>query len=102
LGWAHYVKAQIEYREADLKKQREFAIQFLKDFQGIADDIALLFQEETSAGISPHKGYGWTFNQRLIVKAKQSHKERLTSSALRILWAAGAYNWPQNLQMRRP
>ena len=74
---AHYVKAQIEYREADLEKQREFALQFLKDFQGIADDIALLFQDEMSAGTSPHKGYGWTFNQRLIVKAKQSHKERL-------------------------
>ena len=74
---AHYVKAQVEYREADLEKQREFALQFLKDFQGIADDIALLFQDEMSAGTSPRKGYGWTFNQRLIVKAKQSHKERL-------------------------
>ncbi len=49
----------------------------MKDFQGIADDIALLFQDEMSAGTSPHKGYGRTFNQRLIVKAKQSHKERL-------------------------
>ena len=74
---AHYVKAQIEYREADLEKQRKFALQFLKDFQEIADDIALLFQDEMSAGTSPHKGYGWAFNQRLIVKAKQSHKERL-------------------------
>ena len=74
---AHYVKAQIEYREADLEKQRKFALQFLKDIQGIADDIALLFQDEMSAGTSPHKGYGWTFDQRLIVKSKQSHKERL-------------------------
>ena len=74
---AHYVKAQIEYREADLEKQREFALQFLKDSHRITDDIALLFQDEMSACTSPHKGYGWTFNQRLVVKAKQSHKERV-------------------------
>ena len=74
---ARYVKVQIEYREADIEKQMEFAIQFLKDFKEIADDIVLLFQDEMSAGTSPHKGYGWTFNQRPIVKARQSHKDGL-------------------------
>ena len=74
---ARYVKVQIEYREADIEKQMGFAIQFLKDFKEIADDIVLLFQDEMSAGTSPHKGYGCTFNQRPIVKARQSHKERL-------------------------
>lgn len=74
---AHYIKAQIEYREADLERQRAFAMQFYEDSQKVTDDIALLFQDEMSACTSPHKGYGWTFNQRLIVKASQSHKERL-------------------------
>ncbi|MCL5105930.1 MAG: IS630 family transposase [Candidatus Marsarchaeota archaeon] len=73
----HYIKAQIEYKEADLEKQIVFAQQFLKDFQKITDDIALLFQDEMSASTSPHKGYGWTFGDRLIVKTRQSHKERL-------------------------
>ena len=74
---AHYVKAQIQYREADLQKQREFALQFLRDLERKTDDMALLFQDEMSGCTSPHKGYGWTFSDRLIVKAKQSHKERL-------------------------
>lgn len=47
---ARYVKVQIKYRYADLEKHREFALQFLKDFQGIAEDIALLLQDEISAG----------------------------------------------------
>lgn len=74
---AHYVKAQHEYREADYEKQREFALQFLKDVQKLNDDIALLLEDEMSACTSPHKGYGWTFDQRLIIKSPQSHKERL-------------------------
>ena len=41
------------------------------------DEIALLFEDEMPAPTSPHKGYGWTFNDRLIIKAAQSHKERL-------------------------
>jgi len=74
---AHYVKAQHEYREADYEKQKEFALQFLKDTQKLNDDIALLMGDEMSACTSPHKGYGWTFGQRLIIKSPQTHKERL-------------------------
>lgn len=74
---ARYIKAQIEYKEADLEKQRVFALEFLEDFQKLTADIALLFEDEMSACTSPHKGYGWTFNQRLIVRAAQKGKERL-------------------------
>ena len=76
---AHYVKAQFEYREADLEKQGAFALQFFKDIKKITDDIALLFEDEMSTCTSPHKGYGWTFNDRLIIKTTQSHKERLNT-----------------------
>ena len=74
---AHYVKAQHEYSEADYEKQKEFALQFLKDSQKLTEDIALLVEDEMSACTSPHKGYGWTFRQRLIIKSPQTHKERL-------------------------
>ena len=74
---AHYVKAQNEYREADLQKQREFALRFLRDLKRKTDEIALLFEDEMSGSTSPHKGYGWTFRDRLIIKTTQSHKERL-------------------------
>jgi len=76
---AHYIKAQFEYKEADLEKRRVFALQFFKDVKKITDDIALLFEDEMSICTSPHKGYGWTFNERLIIKTTQSHKERLNT-----------------------
>jgi len=73
---AHYIKAQIEYKEADFEKQREFALRFLRDLKKKTDAIVLLFEDEMSANTSPHKGYGWTFNERLIIKAEQSTKKR--------------------------
>ena len=76
---AHYVKAQIEYKEADIEKQRAFAFQFLKDTENLGDDIALLFEDEMSTSTNPRKGYGWTFDERLVIKAEQSHKERLNT-----------------------
>jgi transposase len=74
---AHYIKAQHEYREADYEKQREFALQFLKDMGKLTDDIALLFEDEMSACTVPHKGYGWTFNERLITRTIERNKERV-------------------------
>ena len=76
---AHYVKAQFEYQEADLEKQRSFALSFFNDIKKLTDQIALLFEDEMSTCTSPHKGYGWTFNERLIIKTPQSHKERLNT-----------------------
>lgn len=74
---AHYIKAQHEYREADYERQREFALQFHKDIQKLNDDIALLFEDEMSACTVPHKGYGWTFNERLITRTIERNKERI-------------------------
>jgi len=73
---AHYVKAQHEYREADYEKQREFVLQFLKDTGKLTDDIAMLFEDEMSACTVPHKGYGWTFDERLITRTIERNRER--------------------------
>ena len=73
---AHYVKAQIEYKEADFEAQRKFALDFLRDMKKITKATILLFEDEMSVNTSPHKGYGWTFHERLIVKAEQSKKRR--------------------------
>lgn len=76
---AHYVKAQFEYKEADVAKQRNFARMFFDDVKELNNYIAILFGDEMSTCTSPHKGYGWTFNDRLIIKTPQSHKERLNT-----------------------
>lgn len=34
----------------------------------------ILFVDEMSVSTSAHNGYGWTFNQRLIVNAPQRNK----------------------------
>lgn len=76
---AHYVKAQFEYQEADIEKQKSFALSFLDDVKRLTKKTALLFGDEMSTCTSPHKGYGWTFNDRLVIKTPQSHKERLNT-----------------------
>ncbi len=73
---AHYVKAQTEYQEADFEQQRAFALEFLRDLKKKTETTILLFEDEMSVNTSPHKGYGWTFNERLIVKVAQSEKRR--------------------------
>lgn len=74
---ARYVKAEHEYPEADVKLQREFARQFLSDLAEKEDSDVFLFQDEMSAGCTPRKGYGWTFEKKLVVKAPQSERKRL-------------------------
>ncbi len=72
---AHYVKAQLRYKEGDLKRQIEFAqnlVFLLKN--GFFTKI--LFVDEMSISSSARNGYGWTYNQRLVVDAPQSHVER--------------------------
>jgi putative transposase len=71
---AHYVKSQLRYDEANEGKQIEFA----KNFYHIATNYGftkILFIDEMSVSTSAHNGYGWTFNQRLVVDAPQSKKE---------------------------
>lgn len=68
---AHYVKAEIEFAEADIKAQEKFARQFFKDLKNKRDSTVLLFHDEMSVSCSPKKGYGWTFEERLIIRAPQ-------------------------------
>lgn len=76
---AHYVKAQFDYKEADIEKQRNFALMFFNDMKKLTDKIALLFEDEMSTCTTPHKGYGWTFKERLVIQTPQAHKERLNT-----------------------
>ncbi|MEM3562523.1 MAG: hypothetical protein QXR19_04800 [Candidatus Jordarchaeaceae archaeon] len=58
---ARYVKAEIEYAEANEDEGEKFARQFLRDLASKPDSVVVLFQDETAVGCSPRKGYGWTF-----------------------------------------
>lgn len=68
---AHYVKANISYAEADREKRRRFAQKFLRNFP-MENVDAVLFVDEASLGRSVNKGYGWTFDERLVIKAPQN------------------------------
>jgi transposase len=72
---AKYVKAQLRYKEADQNKQVEFARNFLT----LATNYGftkILFLDELSVSTSAHDGYGWTYDQRLVVDAPQKGVER--------------------------
>lgn len=72
---AKYVKAQLRYKEADERRQIEFARNFLTlaTTYGFA---RILFVDEMSVSTSAHNGYGWTYDQRLVVNTPQSNNER--------------------------
>jgi putative transposase len=72
---AHYVKAVILFPEADEKKRLAFARTFIKTENSA--NAVVLFEDEMSMETSARKGYGWTFKERLVVKAPQSHYERM-------------------------
>jgi len=74
---AKYVKATLRYAEADLKEQRKFARRFLRDMNTKPNSIVVLFEDEMSANTSARRGYGWTFEERLVIKAPQRNKQRL-------------------------
>ncbi|MEK6816667.1 MAG: IS630 family transposase [Nanoarchaeota archaeon] len=74
---AKYVKATLKYAEADINAQREFARKFFMDAEQNRDNALVFFEDEMSAGCSARKGYGWTFGERLIVKAPQKKKKRV-------------------------
>lgn len=74
---ARYVKAQIVYSEADEEARSKFAEQFLKEMKEKPDSVVVLFQDEMSAGCNPHKGYGWTFEERLEIRVPQTNRKRL-------------------------
>ncbi len=72
---ARYVKAMIQFAEADEKKRAAFARTFIK--QEKSANAVVLFEDEMSIETRARKGYGWTFKERLVVKAPQSSSERL-------------------------
>lgn len=74
---ARYVKATLKYAEADLKEQQKFARKFLRDMKAKPNSVVVLFEDEMSANTSARRGYGWTFDDRLVIKAPQKKKERL-------------------------
>jgi len=74
---AKYIKATLKYAEADLMKQEEFARQFFMEAEQNRGKALIFFEDEMSAGCSARKGYGWTFGDRLIIKAPQKSKKRV-------------------------
>lgn len=74
---ARYVKATLKYAEADVQAQREFAYRFFMEANENRRKALVFFEDEMSAGCSARKGYGWTFGERLIVKAPQRAKKRV-------------------------
>lgn len=74
---ARYVKAVLHYAEADEQVQRNFAERFLEQLRAKPNSVLVLFQDEMSAETSPRKGYGWTFEKRLVVEAPQKDVERI-------------------------
>lgn len=72
---ARYVKAVLRYPEADIEQQKEFAKEFFEETNSTS--AIVLFQDEMSAGCSPRKGYGWTLDKRLEVRAPQRHRQRV-------------------------
>jgi len=72
---ARYVKAQIKYAEADIEKQKEFARKFFEEMESTSGIV--IFQDEMSAECSARKGYGWTFEKRLEIKAPQRYRKRV-------------------------
>jgi transposase len=72
---AHYVKAQFRYKEGNLKRQIEFAQNLLFLIQ-TGYFTKILFLDEMAVSISARNGYGWTYNQRLVVEAPQNGVEK--------------------------
>ncbi len=72
---AHYVKAQLRYKEGDQGRQIEFArsLLYLLERYGFTK---ILFLDEMSVSTSARNGYGWTYGQRLVVDAPQKNVER--------------------------
>ena len=69
---ARYIKAQLEYAQADEEKRKAFALELLKNVVSKPNNVVILFQDEMSAYCSPRKGYGWTFEKRLVIRAPQT------------------------------
>jgi len=74
---AKYVKATLKYTEADIERQKEFARRFFMETEDSKDKALVFFEDEMSAGCSARKGYGWTFGDRLVIKAPQKSKKRV-------------------------
>jgi transposase len=74
---ARYVKAELKYAEADEEKQREFAVEFFKNAELRPNSAIIFFQDECSVSCSARKGYGWTFEKRLVITAPQRGRKRM-------------------------
>lgn len=72
---AHYVKSVIGFPEADEKERAEFAKTFVKEQESA--NAVVLFEDEMSVETTARKGYGWTFEKRLVVVSPQRNRKRL-------------------------
>ncbi|MEM2956854.1 MAG: IS630 family transposase [Candidatus Jordarchaeaceae archaeon] len=61
---ARYVKAEIEYAEADEDEREKFARQFLQDLASKPDSVVVLFQDKDGCGVLPKKGLWVDFREK--------------------------------------
>ncbi len=71
----HYVKAVLQYPEADEQQRIEFAKELLKEEKEA--NVVIFFEDEMSAETTARAGYGWTFDERLVIIAPQRKRKRL-------------------------
>lgn len=88
---AHYVKSVIRFPEADEKERAEFAKSFVKDSESAK--AIIFFQDEMSVETKARKGYGWTFEKRLVVVAPQRGRKRLNLFGAVSLNAGEVIQW---------
>ncbi|MEM3650330.1 MAG: winged helix-turn-helix domain-containing protein, partial [Candidatus Jordarchaeaceae archaeon] len=61
---ARYVKAEIEYAEANEDEREKFARQFLQDLASKPDSVVVLFQDKDGCGVLPKKGLWVDFREK--------------------------------------
>lgn len=88
---AHYVKAMIRFPEADEKERAEFAKNFVKDEK--SGNALVLFEDEMSIETTARKGYGWTFEKRLVIVSPQRKRKRLNLFGVVNIKAGEVIQW---------
>ena len=88
---ARYVKAIIQFAEADENERMVFAKSFVKAEKSAK--AIIFFEDEMSVETKARKGYGWTFEKRLVVVAPQRGRKRLNLFGAVSLKAGEIIQW---------
>lgn len=84
-----YVKAELEFAQADKKEQKRFLGRFGRFLKRMAKGESMLFLDEFAASVSPKKGYLWTREERPAVKTFSIRKKVNVVGAINPLTGSG-------------